>query len=243
MQSTDDAIDELFASPPEEFTPARNELAKRVKADGDAEAAARVMKLRKPVRSAWALNRLVRDDRPAVETLLSAGERLRAAQMKALSQKGAPGLREASSERDALVQRLTREAARVLGEPNTALADEIAATLEAASVDESAAGMLLEARLSKPLPRPTGFGDVVGLKIVEDAGEGAPSTRGRGRRGPSDREIQAAERRVSATRERAQRLRDEIASLKERVEEREEHLRAAEAEARGAAAALKRLQR
>src|SRR5262249_42200993 len=98
----------------------------------------------------------------------------------------------------------------------------------------------LEARLSKPLPRPTGFGDVVGLKIVEDAGGEGTSTRGRP---PKDREIQAAERRVATTRERVQRLPDELAALEQRVEERGERRRAARAEARGAATALKRLQR
>ena len=166
--------------------------------------------------------------------------------MKALTRKGAPGLREASIERDRLVSQLVRRAGKTLGDhPPPALLEEIAATLEAASVNESAARGLLEARLSKPLPRPAGFGDVLGLSVVEDAAaeEGSSST-GRDR-SPAvlNREIRAAERRAQTAKGRVTRLREELSSLRARVSEREQLLKAAEAEARGAAAALKRLRR
>jgi hypothetical protein len=166
--------------------------------------------------------------------------------VKALTRKGAPGLREASVERDRLVSQLARRAGQTLGDqPPPALLDEIAATLEAASVNASAARALLEARLSKPLPRPTGFGDVLGLRVVEDAAtEERSSSTARGRSAAVlNREIRAAERRAHTAKGRVTRLREELSSLKVRVSEREQQLKAAEAEARGATAALKRLWR
>jgi hypothetical protein len=54
--------DDLYALPLEEFTAARNELARSLKAAGDADEAARVKKLKKPPVSAWAVNQLARDD-------------------------------------------------------------------------------------------------------------------------------------------------------------------------------------
>jgi hypothetical protein len=246
VAALDQAIDELFVAQPEEFTEARNNLATQLKAGGDAEGAAHVMSLRRPTRSAWALNRLVRDDRAGVEELLSVGDRLRSAQVKALTRKGAPGLREASIERDRLVSQLARRAGKTLGDqPPAALLDEIAATLESASVNESAARDLLEARLSKPLPRPTGFGDVLGLRVVEEAtAEDRSSSTGMHRSAAvRNREIRAAERRAQTAKSRVTRLREELSSLRVRVSEREQQLKAAEAEARGAAAALKRLRR
>lgn len=235
----------LFVAPPEDFTETRNALAKRLKAEGDAEGAGRVGALRRPVRSAWAVNRLVHEDRATVEELLAAGERLRTAQRRAMSSKGAEGLREGSEERSRLVNLLTRRAARALGEEQPAvLIEEIAATLEAASADEDAARKVLEGRLSKPLARPAGFGDVFGLKVVPGLGrEEPPPADDRAERALREREVRTAERREQQAREHAARLRAELATLTERLVERKGQLRTAEAEARGAANELKRLGR
>jgi hypothetical protein len=248
MGETEDverAIDELFVAPPEGFTESRNALAKRLKEDGDAEAARRVGALRKPVRSAWAVNRLVHEDRSAVEELLQVGQQLRQAQRRALSGGDADQLRQRSEERRKLVTALTRRAARALGQdPTPALIEEIAATFESASAVEDAAREVLEGRLSKPSVRPAGFGDVVGLKVVPGRGPkesaGPPADDG-AERASRDREVRAAERRERQLRERVERLRAEVAGMEERLSERREKLRAAEAEARGAAVDLKRL--
>ncbi|MGH2658796.1 MAG: hypothetical protein ACRDHS_03820 [Actinomycetota bacterium] len=244
MPGTDDferAIDELFVAPPEAFTEARNALAKRLKEEGDAGAARRVGALRRPVRSAWAVNRLVHEDASAVEELLTVGEQLRLAQRRALSGGGADELRERSEERRKLVTGLTRRAARALGEaPTAALIEEIADTFEAASADEDAARQVLEGRLSKPFARPAGFGDVVGLKVIEGPStelESGPPAEEMAR----EREVRAAERRERDARERTERLRAEVAALEERLAERRVKLGAAEAEARGAAVELEQL--
>src|SRR6266508_1645768 len=88
MPETEDgerAVDDLFTAPPEGFAQARDALSKRLKDQGDAGSARRVGALRKPVRSAWAVNRLAHEDRSAVEELLQVGEQLRLAQRRALS--------------------------------------------------------------------------------------------------------------------------------------------------------------
>ncbi len=240
-------IDELFVAPPEGFTEARNALAKRLRDQGDAEAARRVGALRKPVRSAWAVNRLVHEDRSGMEGLLHVGEQLRLAQRRALSGGDADELRRRSEERRKLVTELTRRAARTPGgDPGPAVVEEIAATLEAASADEDAARQVLEGRLSKPFARPAGFGDVAGLKVVPGTGGRevpGPPAEDAAERASREREIRAAERRERQTRERAERMRAEVTAMEERLAERREKLREAEAEARGAAVDLRRLRR
>ncbi|HET7869344.1 MAG TPA: hypothetical protein VFM85_03385 [Actinomycetota bacterium] len=248
MPETEDverAVDELFTAPPEGFTQARDALVKRLKDQGDAGSARRVGALRKPVRSAWAVNRLAHKDRPAVEELLQVGEQLRLAQRRALSGGDAEELRRRGDERRKLVTELTRRTARDLGkDPTPAVIEEVAATLEAASADEDAARQVLEGRLSKPIARPAGFGDVAGLKVVPGAGEQEQPSRpaeDRVERASREREIRAAERRERQMRERAERIRAEVRAMEERLAERTEKLGAAEAEARGAAVELKRL--
>ncbi len=248
MPETEDVerdIDDLFVAPPEGFTEARNALAKRLKDQGDAGSARRVGALRKPVRSAWAVNRLAHEDRSAVEELLQVGEQLRLAQRRALSGGDAEELRRRAEDRRKLVTELTRRAARDLGKgPTPAVIEEVAATLEAASADEAAARLVLEGRLSKPIARPAGFGDVAGLQVVSGTGgeeQVGPSTEGGAERASREREIRAAERRERQMRERAERIRAEVAAMEERLAERKEKLGAAEAEARGAGVELKRL--
>jgi hypothetical protein len=248
MPETEDVerdIDELFVGPPEGFTETRNALAKRLKDQGDDGSARRVGALRKPVRSAWAVNRLAHKDRSAVEELLQVGEHLRLAQRRALSGGDAEELRRRAEERRKLVTELTRRAARDLGkDPTPAVIEEVAATLEAASADEEAARQVLEGRLSKPIARPAGFGDVAGLQVVSGTGgeeQVGPSAEGGAERASREREIRAAERRERQMRERAERIRAEVTAMEERLAERREKLGAAEAESRGAAVELKRL--
>jgi hypothetical protein len=243
------AIDDLYARSPEEFTAARDALAGDRTGTGDDQGAKRVRALRKPVRSAWAVNRLVREDRDGVQELIALGERLRAAQRRALSGGGADELRERSEDRRKLVGALTQRAAKLLGDadPPAAAVEDIGATLEAASIDEAAAAAVLEGRLTKPLPRPAGFGDVVGLKTIpggkqaETPGPSAAEERAEQRR--HERELKTAEDREQRSRALVERLRAELERLQASTAKKKEELRAAEAEARGAAVDLRRLRR
>jgi hypothetical protein len=71
------ALDELFATPPEEFVAARNALVKRLKADKRPAEAGYVGALRKPNRLVWALNQLALTEHDSLQDLLDAADDVR----------------------------------------------------------------------------------------------------------------------------------------------------------------------
>jgi hypothetical protein len=153
--------DELFGLPPEAFVAARDDLVRRLRKAGDAEAAAGVKALRRPTLSAWAVNQLARGRGPELEPLLAAGERLRAAHQAAMAGGGAAELRAAARAERETVSGLVEAALQVLreaGHPATdATRDRVAATLHAAAADPAAAELVRHGRLTSDLD-PSGFG-------------------------------------------------------------------------------------
>src|SRR6266540_322075 len=165
-------IERLFGLAPEEFVAARDELARRLRKDGDGAAAKRVAGLRRPTVAAWAVNRAARRRPELVTDLIEAGERLRQAQRRALSGLRGGALRTAGAERRVAIERLLAEAADVLeesGRSPEAHRDAIAATLQAASVDETAAAAVRAGTLDREVAAPSGFGEVAGLQLVQPA--------------------------------------------------------------------------
>jgi exonuclease VII small subunit len=132
----DAEIDRLYGLPLEEFVSERDELAKRLRSDGDREAAERVKGLRKPTLGAWALNQAVRRQRDERDELLAAGERLRAAHEALLSGGDRSVLREAVERERALVSALADAAQAIAGTGGPALKERLRGTLHAAAVDE-----------------------------------------------------------------------------------------------------------
>src|SRR3954453_1910413 len=84
-----DEADELYGLPDDEFTAARDALAKRLRGEKRREDADAVKALRRPSVAAGAINRAVREH--GADELLAAGEALRAAHERLLSGEGAPG--------------------------------------------------------------------------------------------------------------------------------------------------------
>lgn len=162
----DDAADELYALPPEEFVEARNALAKRVKSEGAGDVAARIKALRKPTVAAWLTNQLVRQHSEEIAGLADLGERMRSA----MSSMDGRALRELTTERKKQVDTLLKAARTIAHEagqkPTADLVEAVAGSLEAAIADPRATEQLLAARLSHGLQH-TGFG------AVEDDGEPA----------------------------------------------------------------------
>jgi len=162
-------VDRLFELPPEEFIAGRDELAKRLKAEGRTEDAAQVRSLRRPTVAAWAANQVARRHPDDVKELLEAGAALRQTQRKVLSGVRAGGFREGMERRRQVVNRLTKAAEKVLresGHASAGAAEAVTATLEAASLDDEAAEQFRAGRLSKELPAPAGFGAAAGLELV-----------------------------------------------------------------------------
>jgi hypothetical protein len=77
--------DDLAAVPPEEFVAARDELAKRLKAEGDAAAAAEVKKLRKPTVAQWITQQTRRRHADEIDALRAASADVAAAQEAAIT--------------------------------------------------------------------------------------------------------------------------------------------------------------
>lgn len=156
----DEVTHDLYGLDPKDFVAARNELARRLRAEKKRPLATEVAKLRRPSPAAWAVNQLARDHRSGLEELVRLGEELRAAQDQALA--GASvDLRAASRARRDALSRLAAQAEALLedrGGGAAAHAGEVAATLEAASLDEDAAAQVLAGRLTDELRPPSGFG-------------------------------------------------------------------------------------
>lgn len=172
-----DEIDELFALPLDEFTAARNELATRLKRDGDAETAEQVRSLSKPSVAAWAVNQLARRDAEAVRSLLNVAARLRSAQERSLKgERAADELRAAQAEEREIIRRLARSAEGVLqeaGRPASGTTlERVSSLLRAAAVDEPGRTTLREGRLTGDV-EVSGFDAFAGLKLP---------AKGRGRR-------------------------------------------------------------
>jgi hypothetical protein len=147
-------LEELYGLPLGEFTSARNEAAKRLRAAGDSAGAERVAKAKKPTVAAWTVNQVGRRHPDRVAALLRAGERLRdAGGDRAKLQKATEQEREA-------VQRLVSSAEQLLDRPSGALLDRVRATLHAASLDDEARRAVHEGRLTNEL-QAVGFGGLL----------------------------------------------------------------------------------
>jgi hypothetical protein len=151
---------------PEDFTAARNQLAKTAKDAGDERAGSALKALRKPTLAAWLANQLVRTDPAGIDELTTLGEELQAAH---LSGDGAR-VRELTRVRRNLVRSLVKTArahAESLGRPvSEQAAVKLTETLEAALVDRGAAQLLRTGQLTSAM-RHVGFG------VVDEAGDPA----------------------------------------------------------------------
>jgi len=180
------AVDGLFRLAPEEFVAARDDLARRLKREGDAAAAAEVKALRRPSLSAWAVNQLAHGRADELEQLLATGERLRSAHQAALAGGGAAELRAAArAEREAVTSLVgaSLEVLRQAGHPTTdATRDRVAATLHAAAADPAAAELVRRGHLTHDLD-PSGFGTPLSADDAEADQEAAGAARAPRRRG------------------------------------------------------------
>ncbi|HST17774.1 MAG TPA: hypothetical protein VLK36_08910 [Gaiellaceae bacterium] len=140
----DEVADRLYGLPPEEFTHARDEAVRALKADGRSEDAADAKALRKPTAAAAAVNRLVREHRGDVDRFLEANSALRDAQLA-----GKGDLETATAKQRQSLERLVQEGG-----------EDVRQSLTAAAVDDEAAAELLAGRLAREL-EPRGFGTLL----------------------------------------------------------------------------------
>ncbi len=149
--------DQLYQLTLDEFTAARNALAKTLTGD----AAREVKALKKPSAVAWAVNQLFWTSRPAWDALIKAGQALRDTQIAALKGRKADVRAATDAHRRALakaVERATKLSADAGVNPG---ADALARMLEALSLapgPASGAGRYID------VVRPSGFEALTGVK-------------------------------------------------------------------------------
>jgi hypothetical protein len=211
-------IDRLYGLPLEEFTAARNELAKGLRASGDREGAEQVRTLEKPTLPAWVTNQLVRRRQRDLRALLDAVDELRGAQERALGGAGADDVRAAQeAERDALrsLGEETRELLHEVGRRSPGTVERVVGTLRAAAADPEARPLLEQGRLTTEVAS-SGFPELAAVATTQ------PSPKRR-------KTDEAAEARKEA-RERAKRLQAEVRDLRRAVQAADGRLREAERE-------------
>jgi hypothetical protein len=133
-----DAKAELYQADPDDFMRLRGELATGAREAGETAVAKQIAALRKPTRSAWVVNRLVRADPEVPARLAELAAELRDA---GPSMDGGR-IRELSAARARLVDELTRQALNDLPAPPAAVREEVTATLDAALADPEVAASL-----------------------------------------------------------------------------------------------------
>ncbi|HEY9286414.1 MAG TPA: hypothetical protein VIT43_00160 [Candidatus Dormibacteraeota bacterium] len=227
----DDVAAELLARPLDQFTAERNTRAKELKAQGQAELAGAVTKLKKPPVHLWAANRAARQDAGLLRTLREAAEEVTRTQtgrstnpreLRAASERFQERLDDAVKAADDVLRKdghgATEEAERRIREIFRVTAMQ----------DGQAWEQLKEGAL---LTEPAGGDDVLAMF---QAGAPAPSPtlpRERGREiAPDPHEVRAAERTARLDAERAEQLEatarrlrteaDEAAAQAERADER-----------------------
>ncbi len=151
MASIEEQIDGLYGLPLEEFTAARDGLARTLRAEGSRTAADEVKRLRKPNLVGWALNQVRNQHPDRVSELLAAGQRLQDAQRQLVSGGERGLLRSAVSEERELVEEVVSLAERQLAAAGhnapAALQGKLWATAHAAAAGSEAAELLRSGRL------------------------------------------------------------------------------------------------
>lgn len=214
MAAADDRIDELYQLPLDEFTAARNALAKDT---GDAA----IKKLEKPNLAAWAVNQLYWHQRKLYDEVVKTSGQVRAAYKQMLSGKNAD-VRAADTFHAEAMRRAKDAIRRILEAAGNTASDAVMTpvteTLDALPTTDP------PGRLTKPLRR-TGFEALEGVTITAK---------------PTPRPAAAPKKAVEPQTDREKRQREteakEIAMAKER-------LRFAEAAEREAEASLDRARR
>ena len=160
----EEAADAVYAAPAADFIATRNELAKQLKAGGDADGSTRLKALRKPTVAAWIANLVARTLPDELDDLLALGDEFR----EATADLDGERLRDLTPKRHRLLDKLSKEAARLAADEGQKVSPDVAQklreTLDAALVDPAAGDAVREGRLSSAL-RHVGFG------VVDENGE------------------------------------------------------------------------
>jgi hypothetical protein len=173
-----EAVERLYAAPPDGFIAARAEAAEQARTAGDDATAREIGKLRKPTVAAWLVNLLAIRRPDLIDELGELSAALRTAQREL---RGAQ-LRELSAQRREVVSAVVEEARKLavraqpgLGKAKLPLA-EVETTLNAALADEEVAEIVRSGRLVRSVEY-AGFGEVPRPQLRLLTGDGEEQDR------------------------------------------------------------------
>jgi len=219
--SFDDAVAELSQAVPAEFVLVRARLEGELRAAGDTEGAAELKRRRRPHLAAWACNQLTHRDPDLLDDLAAVTAEVADAQRAALRGEDADRLRAATRERQEVLDRATSVVVATLkgvAPDPSAYEANIAATLDAASLDPDAATQLRTGVLTKPMRAPATF------ELVDGASPPpAPKSPARERQ-QAQREVEQARKDVTDLSAKADELDAEQASAEMHLHSAEVHL-------------------
>lgn len=221
-------IESLYELPLDEFTEARDALARRLKAAGNTEAAAEVRRARRPTLPAWAANQVVRKAPVDWERLQRAVRGLREKHRKRSS---GEDLRNATRAQREALKACERQAAHLLAKHNhpasPALLQTVVHTLLALAHGAPGA---TPGRLDRPL-EPPGFDVLAGLALPAASSDEESAEGPRMSRDTVDDSRQAALKAARIRREKAQagvlNARARLTAEDKRVKDLERQLEAA----------------
>jgi hypothetical protein len=229
----DSELDELYQLPLGEFTAARDDLAKRLKAEGRSADADEVKALRKPPVPVWLVNQIASERELDVQRLRKAGEAVAKGQIDAASGRSSDAFLEARQEEQRALARLSDAAKEIAGRERVSAAaiDRAMETLRAAALSEEGRELLRRGRLTEEL-EPPGFEALAGVvgSPPRRAAPPKPKKDGRGERRQALKdarervqELRAEQRELEAaardTRRAAERAEKQAAELRKRAEE------------------------
>jgi hypothetical protein len=229
----DEAADELYGLPPEEFTAARKEHEATAKEDGDRELARAIAGLGKPSTAAWVCNLLVRARPDEVDGLLELGGLLREAQESLAGDQ----LRQLDVQRRQLVAALARQARALAYEHGhrvtEAVGTQVEETLRAALADPGAGEALRSGRLTSAMSYSgLGTGQRPDLRVVTPRTPARPAAPARRSRRTDDDRADQERRAEERRRAEEERRRQELEQARRAAAEADEAAQDAEDAAR-----------
>jgi hypothetical protein len=208
---TNDQIDELYRLPLDQFTKARNTLAKSLSGTEKTQIAS----LGKPSLPMWVVNQLFWQDAPTYKALIDASEKLRAAHRAALSGRKAD-TRTADQLHRTTVEKAFAKAIGLADKRGVKITDpvrEIVRRTLAALPGEEAPGRLTRA------PEPAGFSLLTGVKVRPE-----PEVRRPKSNAQAERERQEAERKAREEQKAREKREREIRKAEQALKNAERRL-------------------
>jgi len=219
----EDRVDVLYGFPLDEFTPARDTLAKELRKEGQREAAEWVRRLPKPSAPAWVVNQLARTQSAEVKELEAAGQALRDTHELLIAGKvGSEELGLAGDRQREAIAGLIDKAQGLLDSngqaPSRATLEKAGQTLEAVALDDQTRSAFATGRVTRE-SRPVGLGLLGGAAFAPPPAPERKPDRRQDKRGDDAR-----------AKERA-RIRKELETAKEEERVRRRAIESAEQEA------------